>query len=380
MRDDEMGSTYDSRTKVLLPALNALLTRHYLPTVAHPSEITTSLIIALYESLVQSRLSAINRRDKTQAGQIRNVKLLLGEMVMAGWDVGMIDPLGVVEREETSLMDMIEILVEVGRENYGPMIIQSMRDTVDNARGKELSTISEFTSSEVSDETSDAESSISAVRAIHQRADAILSRIHSLNPSLRSPSPTGSVVSRGTQTSPPLPQVTQRTKQTPRRIPQKSRKLKKTVKLDETDSGIPSSIPLSYSSDSSTSTARPIRTRLRNHIFVGNHSKPIISISSPRPRRHSHSSSSETFLVDSPYTAALRRRRQKAIDSLRRPKKHKIKILGAGKDVANSTFAEDSDPPTPQSMRILPVQALPSRGYRSRKSREITREKEESTE
>src|SRR5271156_4281167 len=109
-------TTYDPRTSILLSPLNLLLSRHYLPTITHPSEITPSLLLALYESLIQSRLSSLDRKDKSPTTQIRNIKLLLGELVMKGWDVGLIDPVGVVEREESSLMDLIEVFVEIGRE------------------------------------------------------------------------------------------------------------------------------------------------------------------------------------------------------------------------------------------------------------------------
>ena len=117
-----MATTYDERTVILLHPLNLLLSRHYLPTINHPSEITPSLLIALYESLIHTRLAAIDRKDKSPTTQIRNIKLLLGTMVMAGWDVGLIDPVGVVEREESCLMDLAEVLVEVGREQYGILV------------------------------------------------------------------------------------------------------------------------------------------------------------------------------------------------------------------------------------------------------------------
>src|SRR5436190_14209327 len=109
-----MSTTYDIRTAALLVQFNGLLSRHYLPTVAYPSEITPSLLVALYESLIHSRLAAIERKDKSLTAQIRNIKLLLGEMVMAGWNVGLIDPVGVVQREESCLMDIMEILMEIG--------------------------------------------------------------------------------------------------------------------------------------------------------------------------------------------------------------------------------------------------------------------------
>jgi len=272
---------------------------------------------------------------------------------MAGWDVGMIDPVGVVEREETCLMDMVEVLVEIGREKYGTVLLPSKRED-----RKELSTITELStegfSSEVSEEISDSESSTSTVREIHQRADEILSRIHALNPSTRRPtSPTGSVVSRGTQTSPPLPSPPIRTrtrikvKRTPRRPKQE-----KSIQTD-TDSGIPTSTALSYSSDSSISTIRPTRPRHRKppHSPIKfsplpkSHSTPIL------PSRSRSRSSSDSFKVDSPYKAALRRRRQKALTSLhRRPK---IRILSIGREPGDSTFAEDSEPSTPPP-RILP--------------------------
>src|SRR5271155_3061007 len=114
--------TYDPRTSILLPPINALLARHYLPTVTHPNEITTSLFIALYESLIHTRLPSVERKDKSSSTQIRNVKLLLGAMAMAGWDVGLIDPMGVVEREESCIMDLVEVLVEIGREEYGLLV------------------------------------------------------------------------------------------------------------------------------------------------------------------------------------------------------------------------------------------------------------------
>ena len=346
-----MTGTYDIRTSSLLSPFNALLSRHYLPTIAHPNEITTSLVIALYESLIQTRLAAINRKDKSQASQIRNVKLLLGEMVMAGWDVGMIDPIGVVEREESCLMDMIEVLVEIGREKYGTLLSPPPK-----LSKKELSTIAEVSVTETSN--SDSESSTSTLRPIHQRADAILSRLHTLNPSLRSPSPTESVISRGTQTSPPPPP--QRTrhhghhqtlrKRTPRR-PTKREKAIQTNTEEDTDSGIPSSIPLSYSSDSSSGTIH-IKSRSRSIL-----SSPRIlapSTSHPVSRSRSSSSSSDPFRIDSPYTAVLRRRRQLALNNIRhRPKKRHIRVLSVGRDIPDSTFAEDSDSSaTPRRRRV----------------------------
>src|ERR1700738_3727106 len=195
-----MSTTYDPRTPLLLPSLNTLLSRHYLPTITHPSELTPSLLVALYESLIHTRLAALERKDKSSTAQIRNIKLLLGMMVMEGWDVGLIDPVGVVEREESCLMDLCEILIEIGREKYG---IGGMTSTELKVHD-ELETVSE-----VSDENSDSGTSMSTLRPIHQRANEILSKLQSLNPSLRPPSPSNSVlshanstVSRATQTSP----------------------------------------------------------------------------------------------------------------------------------------------------------------------------------
>jgi hypothetical protein len=357
-----MSAIYDPRTHILLPPLNVLLSRHYLPTITHPSEITTSLVIALYESLIHTRLAAIDRKDKSSTTQIRNIKLLLGEMVMAGWDVGLIDPVGVVEREEACLMDLVEVLVEIGREQYGVLVTAMDTEGPMVSGRKELTTISE--ASVDSDDNS--ETSASTLRPIRQRADAILSRIHTLNPSLRPPSPSNSVVSRATQTSPPprefaTPRPVRRRMKPTKRTPKYPRqRLEKSVQTDDdTESGIPSSIPLSYSSDSSPSTYPPqlIRnpkslTRLRNrHLFAPHIRSPV------RPQTHLSSSESH-FRVDSPYTAALRRRRQLAIDSLRkttpqdsRGRRHRIRVFSVGRDVADSTFAEDSDPSTPLTRR-----------------------------
>ena len=248
-----MATTYDERTPVLLGPLNLLLSRHYLPTINHPSEITPSLLIALYESLIRTRLAAIDRKDKSPTAQIRNIKLLLGTMVMAGWDVGSIDPVGVVEREESSIMDFVEVLLDVGREQSG-MMVASTPETSQPLpllprERRELSTIVEATTIDLDDSAT----SLSTLRPIHQRADAILSLIQDLNPSLRPSSPTPTTVSRATQTSPP-PQSSHpglgRKPKTPKRTPRPARRRhEKAIQTDDdTESGIPSSIPLSYSS------------------------------------------------------------------------------------------------------------------------------------
>lgn len=364
-----MSTIYDPRTQILLRPLNVLLSRHYLPTITHPSEITTSLVIALYESLIHTRLAAIDRKDKSPTTQIRNIKLLLGAMVMAGWDVGLIDPMGVVEREEACLMDLVEVLVEIGREQYGVLVTAMDTEGPLVSGRKELTTISE--ASIDSDDNSD--TSASTLRPIHQRADAILSRIHTLNPSLRPPSPSNSVVSRATQTSPPPPEFStprpfrRRIKPSKRTPKYSRRRLEKSVQTDDdTESGIPSSIPLSYSSDSSPSTYPPqlIRNpkssiRPRNRHLFASHTRSPVRAQTPLSSSESH------FRVDSPYTAALRRRRQLAIDSLRKTnpqdshrRRHRIRVFSVGRDVADSTFAEDSDPSTP----------LPRRRRRTRKN------------
>jgi hypothetical protein len=223
----------------------------------------------------------------------------------------------------------------MGREKYGTIQLQSTKE-----RKKELSTITEeYTSLENtnSESESDSHSSTSTVRAIHQRADEILSKIHALNPSIRSPSPTESVISRGTQTSPPLPSTShlhRRRKQVKRPL---LRRPRERIIQTDSDSGIPTSTALSYSSDSESSVSTIRRGR-----------------SIPSFTTEHRSRSKDSFTVDSPYTAALRRRRQKALEKLRGPRKHhRIRILSVGRDIGDSTFAEDSDPPTPVS-KILP--------------------------
>ena len=364
-------TTYDARTPILLPPLNILLTRHYLPTITHPSEITPSLLIALYESLIHTRLAAIDRKDKSSTTQIRNIKLLLGTMVMAGWDVGLVDPVGVVEREESCLMDLAEVLVEVGREQYGLSVASTLEASqvlpVGAQPRRELSTIVEATTFD----SDDSATSISTLQPIHERADAILSRIQDLNPSLRPSSPTSTTISRATQTSPPPQFSTPRTRRkpkTPKRTPRPTRrKHEKGIQTDEgTESGIPSSIPLSYSSDSSPPIRKPkfpLRNLHTSRILAPAHTRsPVRPPVQGRSRSRTQSSSSEShFRVDSPYTAALRRRRQIAIDSLRKPprssslesrrKEHRIRVFSVGRDVADSTFAEDSDPSPPQRIR-----------------------------
>ena len=275
---------------------------------------------------------------------------------MAGWDVGLIDPVGVVEREESCLMDVVEVLVEIGREQHGVLI----SNATDSER-KELMTISEGMDSD-----DDSTTSISTLRPIHHRADAILSRMLSLNPSLRPLSPSNTTISRATQTSPPPPQFTtprtRRKHKLLKRTPRLSRrKFENSVQTDnDTESGIPSSIPLSYSSDSSPSQyplprihkskiSTPLRNSSTSHLFAPVHLRSPV-------RSRSHSSSSEShFRIDSPYTAALRRRRQLAIESLRRSNhstshkdsrrksQRRIRVFSVGRDVADSTFAEDSD-------------------------------------
>jgi hypothetical protein len=360
-----MSTIYDARTPVLLPALNALLTGHYLPNVTHPSEVTTSLLIALYESLVRSRLASIDRKDKSAASQIRNIKLLLGAMVMAGWDVGLVDPVGVVEREESCLMDLIQVLVEVGSEQYGFL---TMDDTeklpVSPIRRAELSTILERDSIDSDD------SHRSTLRPLHQRAEDVLSRVHALNPNLRAPSPMSTTISRGTQTSPRPDVMTPRKRtgklKTPKRTPwYERRKYDKQVQTDDdTESGIPSSIPLSYSSGSSPSDYSPLpsihkRTPARNTNTRLSHTIPLSPIP-PKPKSRSYLSDSGNFRIDSPYTAALRRRRQIALESLRKTNKssitsqrrRRIRVFNVGKDVADSTFAEDSDVSTPRREQV----------------------------
>jgi hypothetical protein len=360
------ASTYDPRTAVLLPRFNALLARHFLPTLSHPAEATPSLLTALYESLIESRIASINRRDKATAAQIRNVKLLLGEMVMAGWDVGAVDPQGVVEREESCVMDIIEVFVEIGKDKYGMQMNVQGEEAVDAGTRNGLGTISEGESSD---------DSVSTITGIHERAEDILTRIHELNPNLRPSSPTETTISRGTQTSPPPSRPTihltprpRRPKHTPqKRIP--SRKREKAVQTDDdTESGIPSSIPLSYSSTSSMGSPtfpKPPFYRFKSLQPQSRHPpnrsivfSPLrqphlnalpLQINSPlRPRfryTSSSSSSSEGFRVDSPYTAALRRRRRAAIDTIRKhnPRKPRIRVFSRGKDPGDSTFAEDSD-------------------------------------
>jgi hypothetical protein len=376
-----MSTTYDPRTPLLLSPFNTLLSRNYLPTISHPSELTPSLLIALYESLIHSRLSAIERKDKSSTAQIRNIKLLLGEMVMTGWDVGGIDPVGVVEREESCLMDLVEVFVEIGREVYG-IVVSNVGELESGMRTrKELTTISERMDSndDDDDDDDDSVSSTSTLRPIRRRADSILSRIHTLNPSLRPSSPTNTTISRATQTSPPHQFITPRprrkhkpTKRTPQSFSR--RKLEEPIQIDDdTESGIPSSIPLSYSSDSSSSTIHPppripksklispLRNPRTSHILAP------ISLRSPARSRTYSSSSESHFRVDSPYTAALRRRRQLAIESFRksnrslskdhsRHKNHRIRVFSIGRDVADSTFAEDSDA-TP-SKRVPPRSSI----------------------
>jgi hypothetical protein len=353
-------ATYDSRTALLLPPLNVLLSRHYLPTIAHPSELTASLLIALYESLIHSRIPAIDRKDKSLTTQIRNVKLLLGAMVMAGWDVGLVDPVGVVEREESCLMDLVEVIVEVGREQYGPLVVSTATDSEPlpvMPKRRELTTISEGSDS-------DSNESVSTLRPLHQRADDVLSRIRLLNPGLRPPSPSNTTISRATQTSPPPEFATppprhRRLSKSPRRRSRTTRrKHERLMQTDnDTESGIPSSIPLSYSSDSSPTTIPVSKRKYSTPLHSPRISRHFPPIRSPA---HSHSrtrsSSSETrFRVDSPYTAALRRRRQLASESLRKPHRsgrgRHIRVFSVGRDVADSTFAEDSDTSTPRPVR-----------------------------
>lgn len=353
-------ATYDSRTPLLLPPLNVLLSRHYLPRIAHPSELAASLLTALYESLIHSRIPAIDRKDKSSTAQIRNTKLLLGAMVMEGWDVGFVDPVGVVEREESCLMDLVEVLVEIGREQYGPLVPSTAMDSEPLPvlpKRRELTTISE--GSDI-----DSEESVLTLRPLHQRADDILSRIHLLNPGLRPPSPSNTTISRATQTSPPpelaTPPSRRRTSKSPRRrrVRPTRHRHERLVRTDEdTESGIPSSIPLSYSSDSSPTTIPVTKYKYSTPLHSPRISHHFVPIRSParshsRSRSRTGSSSSETrFRVDSPYTAALRRRRQLALESLRKPhrssKAHHIRVFSVGRDVADSTFAEDSDTPRP---------------------------------
>jgi len=346
-------ATDDPRTPLLLPVFNALLSRHLLPTLSHPTEATPSLLIALCESLIESRLASITRRrDKSPTSQIRNIKLMLGEMVMRGWDVGGIDPQGLVEREETCLMDVIEVFLQIGKDKYGLRGMSPQEE--ENVEEHELGTISERESDD---------DSVSTITGIHSRAADILTRIHTLNQHRQRPaSPTERTISRGTQTSPPplltLPPTTTRLRRkihTPRKRAPPRRREKGVQTDDDTESGIPSSIPLSYCSSASSSLDSPTFPKLPfRRLYPQTHPsrRPLNSfrIGSPlhsfSPRVRYSSSSSEGFRVDSPYTAALRRRRQAAIDSLRKlnpPKPRRIRVFSQEKDVGDSTFAEDSD-------------------------------------
>src|SRR5271156_2227823 len=208
-----MSMTYDPRTPILLSPLNAILSRNYLPTITHPSQLTPSLLIALYESLIRARLPAIERTSKSSTSvQIRNIKLLLGAMVMSGWvDASVIDPVGIVEKEESCLMDLVEVLVEIGRDEYGLYVAANdgleeqaatpIKKSATQMRRRrlesELSTISEGESRESEVSTT----SFSTLRPIRDKADEILSRIHDLDTSLRPPSPSTTTISRATQTS-----------------------------------------------------------------------------------------------------------------------------------------------------------------------------------
>ena len=272
---------------------------------------------------------------------------------MRGWDVGGIDPQGVVEREETCLIDMIEVFVEIGKDKYGLRGMSAQEE--ENVEDQALGTISE---GETDNE------SVSTITGIHSRAEDILTRIHTLNHNLRQPSsPTETTISRGTQTTPPSHLTLRPTTKRPRRkirTPRKRippRRREKGVQTDDdTESGIPSSIPLSYSSSASSSLGSPTFPKLpfrRLHPQIHpsrRHLNSSFRIDSPlrsiSPRSRYSSSSSDGFRVDSPYTAALRRRRQVAIDSLRKqntPKPRRIRVFSHGKDVGDSTFAEDSD-------------------------------------
>jgi len=285
---------------------------------------------------------------------------------MEGWDVGQIDPMGVVEREESCMMDLLEVLVQVGKQHHGSTYSRANeRESlpVKPTRRTELSTISERESVESveSMDSQDSQMSTSTLRPIRQRANDILTRIHALNPSLRPTSPTNTTVSRGTQTSPhaqPSPPRI-RSRQTRPRRSSKKHKQKQEMQIrtdNDTESGIPSSIPLSYSSGSSPEfhIFPPINlqkefTPRRN--FRRRPFSPLALRSPIPPRSQSRPSSISRFRVDSPYTAALRRRRLIAIESLRkyrRPsfvnsRRHKVRVFNVGKDVADSTFAEDSD-------------------------------------
>ena len=294
---------------------------------------------------------------------------------MSGWvDASVIDPVGIVEKEESCLMDLVEVLVEIGRDEYGLYVAANdgldedvatpMKKSATRRKRKmverELSTISEGESVE----SQVSRTSISTLRPIRDKADEILSRVHDLNTSLRPSSPTTTTISRATQTSFSPPQEKARrqhnfkTPKRPSRI-QHRRREKAIQTDDDTESGIPSSIPLSYESDSSPSTPRisrnstPLNIRHRRLSQLSSQSISASPIRSHSRTVSSHSSDSG-FRVDSPYTAALRRRRQLNLEALRRqshPRRRRIRVFTKGRDVSDSTFAEDSDPATPQSQR-----------------------------
>ena len=306
---------------------------------------------------------------------------------MSGWvDASAIDPVGIVEKEESCLMDLVEVLVEIGRDEYGLYVAANdgldedvatpMKKIATRRKRKmverELSTISEGESVE----SQLSRTSISTLRPIRDKADEILSRIHDLNTSLRPSSPTTTTISRATQTSFSPPQEKARrqlnfnfnTPKRPSRI-QHRRREKAIQTDDDTESGIPSSIPLSYESDSSPSTPRishssiPLNVRHRRLSQLSSQSIPASPIRSRSRTVLSHSSDSG-FRVDSPYTAALRRRRQLNLEALRRqshPRRRRIRVFTKGRDVSDSTFAEDSDPATPQSQRTREKRRLNER-------------------
>ena len=325
-------------------------------------------------------------------------------------------------------MDLVEVIVEIGREKMGvalggghivkqqEVVVSSEEDddeqTETARRGNDRRRGRRPRDTELSAISEDSESSTGTagtLRPLHTKASEILSKLQTLNPSLASPvhiprpsqppraSP-GSTVSRATQTSPPnslhvtdSPRLSHRKHKKPaRRTATRGRRITRAIQTDEEESGIPSSIPLSY--DDSESMSSPDLPRLQYtsskphhrppqrshtlflsprqnqssdmdaflprrllfpHLAQGSlHSPRRITRSSPSARSrqsqssvrrgtHSRSSSSDGFRVDSPYTAALRRRRLCAIESLRQQQHHQQQL----------PYALTNTPPPPTHIR-----------------------------
>ncbi|OLL25135.1 Centrosomal protein [Neolecta irregularis DAH-3] len=371
----------------LLPSFNLLLAALYLPTVAHPLEITPNLLIAFYESLLKSRLPIPihDRLDNSDSARLRNIKLLIGTAAVdvLNVDLSHIDPVAVVNRNPTAILDLVQVLVGVGRllrpPNRPPSASvqtrQSYFSNSDPSPSPEQHPHStpSINESYFSVTTSSGDSTLEDVSIHLPIAGKTTPRPKKIStPRIQRETPRKpSVKDTGTQTFvsgykirpqdvalPTTPRKAKSKPQTPRK------KRMRSIAIQTCTSSPPSCTGLSYTSSSSREqwstdeeTPRAVRTRrilvktpkktpvrprtallLKKSLGLAPRKTP--KKTPQRTRQHSVYSSESSisipayylsstsekstpdtvkraFRVDSPYTAALRRRREQAIQEIR---------------------------------------------------------------